>query len=157
MNLLKEVDRSVWQKAITVTIALILSAFLVVGESVPAFAYADYGDKGFAFDLTSTGDTAGTPWYKKGTDSSVYINVQYRSGTAPRGYVDGANSSSGTNKKDCTIGTVYLSKTGEYRFRNLVNESGLTYARLTAWASLGTGYVSGVWSPDCAGSYAYLN
>lgn len=111
-------------------------------------------DTSFSFSLASAGSTQGTAGRAKDTSSSVYIRIDGWGGKAPRMYIDGYRS--GTGWVNCTQGTYHANKTGEYEVYNTVKENGLSMARLTSWGESGYGYVYGVWSPDCVGSFPRL-
>lgn len=148
----------VWFFSRRLIVAMCISALAVFAIAPEAFAAEpDYTDKYYSFNLTSKGSTSGTAWRAKGSNSSVYIYISTKMGKTCRGFVDGATSGKGAGKKDCTIGTVFLANTGHWRIRNTVKESKKTHARITSWAQIGSGRVTGQWSPDCAGSYNPLN
>lgn len=112
-------------------------------------------DTAYSFTFSKQGATQGTPWRAKEDYSSVYVKITAQSGNAPRFYVDGAYGNL-TGKKDCTQGTHVANRKGEFCIYNSVREDGRTMARLTSWACTGPGKVSGVWSPDCVGTFPQL-
>lgn len=131
-----------------------------VGELSPAGQEikemrANNHDTVFQFTLKYAGATAGTEGREKEDDSSVYIYIDSLAGRAPRMFVDGSTSLYG-GWVDCTQGTYYGSKYGEYEIYNEVNENGYTAARLTSWAESSSGSVWGLWSPDCVGHFPRL-
>lgn len=112
-------------------------------------------DTGYNFKFSSKGATQGTTGRAKQDDSSVYVKVNSRSGNPIRMYVDGALTNNG-HWVDCTQGSHYANRTGEFNIYNSVFESNKRYARLTGWAYKGSGTVMGVWSPDSYGTYPQL-
>lgn len=112
-------------------------------------------DTKYGFSFSAKGSTQGTSWRTKDNDSSVYVKITSRSGYAPRFYIDGAYGNL-TGKKDCTQGTHYANRTGEFNIYNSVIEDRRSKARLTGWAIYGHGTVNGLWSPDCVGTFPQL-
>ena len=136
-----------------------LLALLLVGGTTNTYA-ADYKDKIFSFYVDTKAEI--TDSYTKYTDSSVYVHVtDGRTNYAKVqtwGYIDGK----WVNK---TIGTTASVPIGQYdsaksRVRNLIVESNnnqATTMRLRFPINSEPTVVVGVWSPDCAGSYTYVN
>lgn len=115
--------------------------------------YTNNGDTGFSFQCSGT---SATGYRRKDDSTSVYINITNYSGKPLRLFVDGASNTSGGGNKNCTQGVYRSNHLGQWEIYNLVKESKLSAARLTAWAESGYGTVGGVWSPDCVGRFSKL-
>lgn len=118
----------------------------------------DTRDSRYDFNFQFKGASQGTEWRGKDSYSSTYLRVDYRTGKSPHLFVDGANNSKGAGWRNCTNGDyVRAPGVGQYEIHNGVRELGYAFARLTGWADQGSGKLSGLWSPDCAGNYTDLN
>lgn len=146
---------SALRKALAVFMIGVLA--LTVALAVAPNAYADDVDTGFGFDLKSKGETSGTAFRHKGHRTPAFMDAQEKTGDDCRMYIDGAREEDGRGERGCTIGVALLKHHGKYEIHNSVREDGLDYARLTSWAPYGWSFVSGVWSPDCRGTYESLN
>ncbi len=102
--------------------------------------------------------TYAVDWEWKESGSSSYLRADKMSGYKARIYVDGAYDKVGSGTCNCTDGGfVRVPHLGEFEIHNTVYEHDYACARLTCWADAGYSYLSGVWSPDCAGNYPDLN
>lgn len=116
----------------------------------------DTSDKAFSFTFKWYGgpDTV-TAGRRKDTATSVCIKAS----SFPSGGFDVQAQGSSTNTAadfcDYTIGTAHVSQKGYRLIRNLIYESGKTYARLQAGGQT-SGSANGVWSPDTS-SYGMNN
>lgn len=146
-----------------------LVAVLAIGSVQSAYAADDGGssgvapaantaDTGFAFRFASSGSTyQGDEPRRKDNATSVYVGVKTKTLDRCKAYVDGGSSSSGPWVNKTLKGKATISKLGNFAIQTYVNEHGYKYARLTGWADSQPGVVSGVWSPDSAGTYTAIN
>lgn len=107
----------------------------------------DYTDE--TLDLRLDQDTTwGSQIRWKDTYSSVYARITSM-GNFAKLYIDGWEADYSYHK-NCTVGGVAnLDARGKYEIRNLVRESQLERAQITAWRSSGQATrIGGVWSPD---------
>lgn len=150
----------------------IATTFLSVLLAAPALAHAStptpLSTKNRPYDLSINvrGDSDETGFAEKDSYSSTYVCFSSYSGAPCNMHVDGAHSSSGAGRYNCTIPTrggnhVVVNKSmkgKEYEIHNNVKEYGYSHASVTVWNSYDERTViSGVWSPDCAGNYTDLN
>lgn len=139
-------------------LALSLIALPATNAIASEASPTSYVDSTYSFSLGSRGATDGTSWRSKDNATSTYIRVYSKWGQSPRLYVDGARNSDGWDTTNCTnYDHVRAPGPGRYEIHNGVYELGFRWARITSWADLGPGGLSGVWSPDCQGNYADLN
>lgn len=134
------------------------AAYAAPEDPVPLF---NNEDEGYSFDFNFWFGRANTRWRNKDTNTSVYLRVDYADKNVMRLYVDGATSSSGANYKNLTDGKNNWADSpnvsGEYEIHNSVNETGRGWARLGASSDYGPAILNGVWSPDCVGSFPFIN
>lgn len=120
-------------------------------------AYAKTTDNTtFSFTMPKDG-TAATSGRDKNDSSSCYVKIS--SITNPcRLYIDGRKTVKKGTWTNCTVGGyAKAKKTGKWRIKNTVHESGYGAARLTSWANAYSSTVKGAWSPDSVGSYTAIN
>ena len=123
-----------------IILSMVLTAILLQG--VVAVNAADYVDKSFSFCCQQA--SYNTAKYTKGVTGYTYF--KYNSGQ-PAIYVNviDYNTSNVSNKK-------YINDHQGYALTNGVIAGNKVYLRLTRQSKDNT-YDTGVWSPDCAGSY----
>ena len=94
-------------------------------------------------------NSAQTSYSRKVDASSMYMKATYL-GTSYSAYAMGAKSSSGSSAARCDNGYIFqINVQGrEYFLNNWVNEWGYTYGAIRCGRLNGSGYASGVWSPD---------
>lgn len=121
-----------------------------------AFAGNSY-DRKYDFNFKRNGETHGTMAREKQDATPTYIRIDSITLNSINLYVDGSKKQSGPWKNKTNRGRAVASRTGHFWIHNTVRESGMTWARLTGYATDGPGRIKGVWSPDSTGSYTSLN
>lgn len=136
---------------------------------------ANTTDTPFGFSIAGVGYTEmdNTQSREKTNSSSVYLNCQYGTNPYVRVKALGATTAKGTPTTggstywtNCTyvagIGIVEyvycgIGKDAKYAIQSLIYENGFRHAKL-AFNSvnlINREFISGVWSPDCAGTYVH--
>ena len=133
-------------------------AGIMVISAVPSTVYAaNTEDEYWSFYVDKS--VMKTPAREKENSSSVYVNLQKAPGgyvqAAAEGYVfiDGEYAWYNMTWNRIAV----LPSVGKWRIRQTIYENGGRQAKLMIWKYAEKGIASGVWSPDCAGTYPYLN
>ncbi len=122
--------------------------------AMPASA-ANIKNTTWNFNIESTRRTYTTALREKTNSSSVY--VKYSDGTVTSLVCDALNSEGDSMCGSYGPGRIYKGEEG--RLKQLVYENGFRWCKLklTCDAPVNYGGAGGEWSPDCVGSYPYLN
>lgn len=119
-------------------------------------------DSDYDFNFSFTGATQATAGRPKEDATSAYLKVTGKSIQSCNVYIDGSYGLAGTyvnrtiNRSSGQAGgSATVTSIGQFQIYNNVNESGMSYAKLTGWAAGYTGWMYGKWSPDCVGCNRY--
>ena len=151
--------RSVGRRVLTVCL---LAIMLVSTFCVSAYA-ANTTDTGFAFYIAGVGYTEmpDASARKKEDSSAVYLYYTEGTNDYVRTRTLGASSSSGPwhnmtyIPSQGLVSYVNCYRGQRYSIHNYIYESGYRWAKLAFNSTniINSEYISGVWSPDCAGVY----
>ncbi len=134
---------------------LTMMVFAVVSHNDKIAGASNYADTRWEFyvNVFDTSDRY-TEDREKEDSTKVYMNWVGQSNVSElRVMVEGSPDK--TYHYNCTYGATYfpLYQPGQYSLSNIVYESGYDYARLRMRSGEGSGYVSGLWSPDSLRNY----
>lgn len=153
--------RKIKNKIVT-GIMLAMMAFCVTDGAKAALA-GNIADTAWSFNLSvNNKDPQYTETRGKQDYSYMYVNWQYSYNTLSRIKVSPlAVNSYGTRvgagyKNSTAERWVILNLTGEYRVTNYVKENGYNNACFGMLGETGSGYATGLWSPDSVGTAPIL-
>lgn len=136
--------------------ALVLSGLLAVSMFGSVASAANATDRPFTFYITTTNTPVYTTGQTKEDYSSTYVNLKKATNGTIWCDVQGNRGTSTWYRE--TVGGKHIALTvGQWKVRQNVKENGGTKARLKFERYYSDGELSGVWSPDCVGSYPVAN
>lgn len=132
--------------------ALGATAVMLMSMSLTSVSAANIKNTSWNFNIDWSHNSVITDLREKTNSSAVY--AKYTDGTAGSVSFDVLNS----EKQSMCKKTGGLAKGQEGRIAQYVYENGFRWCHLKVTAPFASyGGAGGVWSPDCAGSYPYIN
>lgn len=154
--------KKIINKIFIISMLFMMATVAFKGISRIADASGNTTDTYWRVNLKASSNFAYTEARGKYDDSKVYLNWVTKGGVnkmyvAPYGLrkINGAHYNCTDYTGSTRKYTVY--NVGKYAMTNYVCELGYDYAAIGFMSRSGSGYPSGYWSPDCAGSYKVLN
>ena len=138
-----------------------MTGIMAVNMFSTTVSAANVSDTTYGYELSTSNPVAYTYPRAKQNTSSTYVNVKKVPSVYVYCEVEGYRPTpiSGTNiwTNETVGGDAVTLSVGKWLVRQNVYEHGGRSARLKFKKYLMSGTVSGVWSPDSAGSYPYAN
>lgn len=155
----KKITKGGYENMRKKALALLMAGVMLMGCFPATANAANTGDTAWKFSVSTRSQY--TSERAKGNQSSTYIRLD----EGPNGYVRAAvegkmpvGDAGYLVWKNMTWNvTSVLVPLGRWRIRQTIFEDGGRSARLRITRYNADGRASGVWSPDCAGSYTPLN